>query len=179
MSKKQLLSAKGAAIIAVVFSTLKSTNQTTVEDVKLQTRKSYPDFYTTTADVENVINNMVNEGVLVANGDVYSDPRVEVKTSVKASKQIAELKTKNISRSKAADLIRNSKGAIFSATFIKKDRTLRTINCKLHEKGGNGELGYIKVNEIGKIKKGEPAVRNLNLQTLQQLSMHGKVLNVG
>ena len=84
---------------------------------------------------------------------------------------------KTIDKDKAKELITNSKGRIFSATFTKKDFTRRLINAR------------IKVNYQAKTKRKAPykpetknllcvydmtkkGFRMINLQTLDTLSIN-------
>ena len=86
---------------------------------------------------------------------------------------------KTIDKDKAKELITNSKGRIFSATFTKKDFTRRLINAR------------IKVNYQAKTKRKAPykpetkgmicvydmtkkGFRMINLQTLETLSINKK-----
>tara|TARA_R110001592_G_scaffold51891_1_gene159335 strand:+ start:1102 stop:1383 length:282 start_codon:yes stop_codon:yes gene_type:complete len=87
--------------------------------------------------------------------------------------------TKTIDKDKAKDLINNSKGRIFSATFTKKDFTRRLINAriKVNYKAKTdrqrpydpSKKGFICVYDM--LKKGH---RMINLQTLDTLSINKK-----
>ena len=86
---------------------------------------------------------------------------------------------KTINRDKAKELINNSKGRIFSATFTKKDFTRRLINARIkvnykaktnRTKPYEPELkGLICVYDM--LKKGH---RMINLKTLDTLSINKK-----
>ena len=74
-------------------------------------------------------------------------------------------------------IINSSKGRFFSAIFIKKDGTLRTMNCRLgvkkYLKGGDltynpSERGYLIVLDVDK-----QAYRTINLETISNISMKG------
>jgi HJR/Mrr/RecB family endonuclease len=85
--------------------------------------------------------------------------------------------TKTIDRDKAKELINNSKGRIFSATFTKKDFTRRLINAriKVNYKAKTDRQRPYDPNKKGLIcvydmlKKGH---RMINLQTLDTLSIN-------
>jgi hypothetical protein len=84
---------------------------------------------------------------------------------------------KTIDRDKAKELINNSKGRIFSATFTKKDFTKRLINARIkvnykpktdRQRPYNpSKKGFICVYDM--IKKDH---RMINLQTLDTLSIN-------
>jgi HJR/Mrr/RecB family endonuclease len=87
--------------------------------------------------------------------------------------------TKTIDRDKAKELINNSKGRIFSATFTKKDFTRRLINAriKVNYKPKTDRQRPYDPNKKGLIcvydmtKKG---FRMINLQTLDTLNINKK-----
>ncbi len=83
--------------------------------------------------------------------------------------------TNTISKTKAVSLIEASKGKFFTATFVKKDGTERTINCQYLS---TTSLGYLKVNELSKLKAGENPTRNLNSQTIKSLKIGGEFYKV-
>tara|TARA_R110002020_G_scaffold437058_1_gene647238 strand:- start:79 stop:360 length:282 start_codon:yes stop_codon:yes gene_type:complete len=84
---------------------------------------------------------------------------------------------KTIDRDKAKELINNSNGRIFSATFTKKDNTHRLMNARIkvnykaktdRQRPYNPEVkGLICVYDM--LKKGH---RMINLQTLDTLSIN-------
>lgn len=82
---------------------------------------------------------------------------------------------KSLSKSAAVDLIMQSKGKIFTATFKKKDNTIRKINCRIGVKKGVNGNG-LKFNPT---EKGLKTVydmckqewRLLNLETLITLTI--------
>ena len=73
-----------------------------------------------------------------------------------------------ISKSKALELIKNNGSKMFTSTFVKKNGETRTVNGMIKTKI-NSELGYLKVFE-NKTKE----FRNVNLQTLESMSLGGK-----
>jgi len=84
-----------------------------------------------------------------------------------------------ISHAKALELMENNKGHYFTAVFIKKDQTERTMNCKLMANQVPDRLGYIKVKEAVLLRQGKNAIRNVNLQTLKALQIGKKSYRVG
>lgn len=90
----------------------------------------------------------------------------------------------HIERSKAAEFIEHLGGTIFTATFRKKDGTMRKMVCRRHvTKGVKGtgtnyaeqfDKPYITVYDMQKRD-----FRNVNLDTLISIKTHGIVLPVG
>jgi hypothetical protein len=71
---------------------------------------------------------------------------------------------------------------IFTATFRKKDGSLRVMNCRLgvkkHLKGGqksynDDDFNYLTVFDLNK-----KAYRTINLNTLEQIKANGKIINL-
>jgi hypothetical protein len=86
-------------------------------------------------------------------------------------KQKSTSGTVYISRIKAASVMEEAGGKFFTVVFVKKDTTERTMNCQYLKNQGYPKLGYIKVKEMSKIRKGESAIRNINMQTLISITM--------
>lgn len=103
----------------------------------------------------------------------YSDP---VPSTVKAASP-AKTKTKSsrprLTKEKAADLMANNRGHMFTVTFVKKDGTTRRLNGQYQ---GTSKLGYIRMRDSAllKAKTGNP-IRSINLQTMTELSIAGNV----
>lgn len=82
-----------------------------------------------------------------------------------------------ISKDQATELIYNSAGKIFTAHFIKKDNSIRTMNARLNVtkylKGG--ELGYDPETKslVSCFDMQIQAYRMINLSTLFYLSIGG------
>ena len=70
-----------------------------------------------------------------------------------------------ISRTKAVNMIVNSKGKFFTVKFIKQNGETRVINGNLK---GLNSLGYLRVNSIK-----DKQVRNVNTQTITGLTING------
>ena len=71
---------------------------------------------------------------------------------------------------------------IFTATFRKKDGSLRVMNCRLgvkkHLKGGqksynDDDFNYLTVFDLNK-----KAYRTININTLKQIKANGKVIEL-
>lgn len=87
---------------------------------------------------------------------------------------------RTISKEIAKFLISESNGKFFTAKFVKKDGLARTMNARLGVKKyltGQGSVNRIYHNLIivFDVKKG---YRQINLETLFQLKINGKVYSV-
>ena len=70
-----------------------------------------------------------------------------------------------ISRSKAVELIQNSKGRFFTVTFKKKNGERRMLNGNVNSKRFQNKLGYILFNSS---KKG---MKSINPRTIESLNI--------
>ena len=77
--------------------------------------------------------------------------------------------TKTISKTKAVDLINETKGRFFTVTFMKKDGKERTMNGN---RKGITNLGYISMN-VPKV-----GVRNVDPRTLKTIKVSGVIYKV-
>ena len=82
-----------------------------------------------------------------------------------------------INRNKAKELIKESKGLIFSTTFLKKDNTIRTLTSRTGKqyKSKTGKKAPYKpsdYNLIALYDMRKKAFRMLNLNTLITLSIN-------
>lgn len=106
--------------------------------------------------------------------------------TVVAKEVVKAIKPKSIGRVKAAELINNSKGRIFTVVFTKVDGTLRTMNCR---------KGVVKgiVKEVNRKKKAvdtenlglitvydmqEKGYKKVNLQTISSLKINKEIYKV-
>jgi hypothetical protein len=84
---------------------------------------------------------------------------------------------KTINRTKAKELIKQSKGLIFSTTFIKKDNTIRTLTARTGKKykSKTGKEAPYKAQDYNLIPlydMRKKAFRMLNLNTLLTLTIN-------
>ncbi len=91
--------------------------------------------------------------------------------------------TKTITPDKAKELINNSKGRIFSATFTKKDFTRRLINARLgvkYERKTDRRRQYDpnKYNLLSVYDMNIKGFRTINLNTLDSLSINKNKYNI-
>jgi len=82
-----------------------------------------------------------------------------------------------INRTRAKELIKESKGLIFSTTYIKKDNTIRTLTSRTgkHYASKTGRTAPYKAEEFNMMPLYDmriKAFRMLNLNTLLTLSIN-------
>ena len=82
-----------------------------------------------------------------------------------------------INRNKAKELIKESKGLIFSTTFVKKDNTIRTLTSRTGKqyKSKTGKAAPYKAEDYNLIPlydMRKKAFRMLNFNTLLTLSIN-------
>jgi len=85
--------------------------------------------------------------------------------------------TNTINRTRAKELIKESKGLIFSTTYIKKDNTIRTLTSRTgkHYASKTGRTAPYKAEEFNMMPLYDmriKAFRMLNLNTLLTLSIN-------
>ena len=70
-------------------------------------------------------------------------------------------------------------GIDFTATFVKKDGSKRTINAQYVKEQKDSALGYVLVKEAKLMKaNAKEQIRNINVQTLSSLKIGGTVYSV-
>ena len=79
-------------------------------------------------------------------------------------------------------VVNSSKGKFFSAVFIKKDGTPRTMNCRLgvkkYLKGGKLRFSPSKKGLIVVFDRDKKEYRMININTTQSLKVNGEEYNV-
>ena len=87
-----------------------------------------------------------------------------------------------ISRDDVEQIIKSSKGKFFSAIFIKKDGTLRTMNCRLgvkkYLKGGTLKFNPSNKGLVVVCDMQKKAYRMININTIQYLKIGRKEYHV-
>lgn len=85
---------------------------------------------------------------------------------------------KKIDTTNAVKLIRATNGKIFTVSFIKKDGTLRKMNCRLgvtkHLKGGELAFDPKEYDLIPVFDLQKNAYRMINIDTLVEVSVDGE-----
>jgi len=111
-----------------------------------------------------------------ATATVAASPANTVTKTVKQPTQ--KVVGKKISRTKAYDIMKETKGRFFTACFASKKDDERVINCQFI-KDQNPLLGYVKVRETSKLKTSpNDAIRQINLNTLKWIRVSGETLKV-
>lgn len=186
MTKQQLMI---DAVKATADRLLKANNTVTTLEIKVELRKTDPEFYWSQVIVSKIMDDLAQAGTYVYtdNGSyrIYSSLMVQapsvasgiatapVTKTAKPKVKATVVPPARISRKNALYLMQNSKGHFFTAVFTKQDGTERTINCQYLKDQANADLGYVKVKETGKLKTGDNPIRQINLQTLKALSIGG------
>jgi methyltransferase-like protein len=160
----------------------KANNTVTTLEIKTELRKLFPREQWFQSDISDVMDDLNNEGkfTYVDQGTyrIYSLVSVNPVTSPKSTptKTVA-VKTNptktRISKTKAVDILKETKGRYFGVTFTKKDGSVRKMKCKM-EISTPSPLGYILVKDV---KENTP--KSLNLQTLSEIRMNGTIYLVG
>lgn len=87
-----------------------------------------------------------------------------------------------IDTTNAVKLIRSTKGKIFTVSFVKKDGTLRKMNCRLgvtkHLKGGELAFDPKEYDLISVFDLQKNAYRMINVDTLVEVSVNGESFEV-
>lgn len=200
MTDAQVKQAKIEAVKGTAQRLLKANNTVTTLEIKAELVVKYPGFYwdqvTVSSYMENEYQGMGMTYTTNGNYRVYSyagkkvNQPIATKRSVgRPRKSVATVTSvtaapslpssgKPISKAAALALIENAGGTYFTATFVKKNGEKRTMNCQLTKTQGSSKLGYITVRIPGKLKAGENAIRNVNLQTLKELKIKGNIYKV-
>lgn len=80
---------------------------------------------------------------------------------------------RKLSKKKALEYMSNNKGHFFTAVFVDKEGKDRKINCQYLKDQKQSPLGYVLVRECNKLRKGEDAIKSVNLQSLKELHIAG------
>jgi len=87
-----------------------------------------------------------------------------------------------INKNKALEIINNTKGKIFTVNFIKKDGSLRKMNCrqgvKKHLKGGKPAYDFKSKGLISVYDLQSKGYRTININTLQTLKTENQTFQV-
>jgi hypothetical protein len=204
------------AVLDTANSLLKAQNTVTTLEIKAELIVKQPQFFWTQAFVSASMDDFQNQGLFnyTDNGTyrIYVDPNSTIiqqgvcgsqgqTGTTPASSLVAQPATQTapsptktrtrkpdnrISKTKALDLLKNSKGHFFTAVFLKKDGSERTINGQYLKDQDNSPLGFVKVKESSKLKqaKNTPSgvrkdvIRQINVQTLRSLKIGGQLYKV-
>lgn len=197
-----VLATKDDMIRYISNKLLKANNTITTLEVKIELRTKFPRIKWNQSEIHDYFVNGVNNNIfeVVDDNGTYrtyasknkSKTNKSMKKPIKvpisnvtvgttpaqvislAPTQTKSRKDNRISRTKAYEMMKNNKGRFFTATFIKKDNTERTINCQFLKDQTELNMGYVRVRESSKLKTNpKDATRQINLQTLKRLKIGG------
>ncbi len=87
------------------------------------------------------------------------------------------INTKKVTLFKAIDIIMSIDSQFFTVEFIKKDKTVRSMNCrkevKKHLKGGDLKYNPSKFNLLPVFDMHKQGYRMINLSSLTSLTFNG------
>lgn len=87
-----------------------------------------------------------------------------------------------ITRNAAIKLMKSTQGKIFSATFMKKDGTVRAMNCRLgvtkHLKGGSLAFNPAEYDLMTVFDVQKKAYRMIDLDTLKSVRVGGRKFTI-
>lgn len=165
------------AALAQAEKLAKANNTVTTLELKVELRKTDPEFFWSQDTVSKLMSEFEQEGKFTYTdngtfrtyslaGQVVTAPATSTSpvltlttatTPTVISVTSGKKTTKKISRTKAIDLLASTKGHFFKAVFTKqKDGKERTINCQLvKDKNGSvtSTLGIVRVKEASLMKK--------------------------
>jgi len=185
------------AVKKVANELIAANGITTTLEIKDKLIKDFPIYYweqdyisATMMDLQNkgkfqytdTVTNNVSHRVYFANKPGFTKAHVDTSSSTGISNPIKDeilktsTKSKKISRDKALGLIQNSKGHFFTAVFVKSGWSCdkRTINCQYMKNQDKASAGCVMVKESGRLKTGVNPIRQINIGTLQSLSIGGQ-----
>lgn len=207
------------ALRAQVDKLLKANNTVTTLELKVELRKTDPEFYWNQATVSQMMDELYQNGTLVYTDNgvyrIYSkNPNLSasqttvgitgvpatnitgttaiVKVTPTPSTKVVTSKptVKRISRTKALELIKNSRGHFFKAVFTKKkDGKERVLNAQYTKDLGVSPLGLVRVKEASLLKQfkkegtlanipSKSVIRSFNINNLKALGIGGETYKV-
>lgn len=162
------------AVYQSAVTLLKANNTVTTLEIKNYLRKQGGKW--SQNDVSLIMQGLQVAGFFnytdYGNYRIYSLP-IQTGATIQTSKP--QSNGRSISRTKAVDMIQNSKGHFFTVIFIKKDGSERTMNCQYSSRSSqsNARLGYVTVTETN-----NKTPKNVNTQTIKALSIGGTLYKV-
>lgn len=163
-------------------------NKVTTLEIKNYLRKTFPNKKCTQDFVSKTMADYSNGGSFsyTDNGTyrVYSQvlsgvitPSTSVNVQITKNQNKKIMTTKRISRKKALELMKLSKGRFFTVEFTKKDGENRVLNGQ-YMSGQKDNNSYVLLKESGKLKLGENPIRNVNLDTLKTIKISGETYRI-
>lgn len=195
------------ALRAQLDKLLKANNTVTTLELKVELRKTDPEFYWNQATVSKMMDDLAQDNVVVyTDNGVYRTYSAAVTNASSGAVTIVATPTpavsqtvvtkptkgtvKKISRTKALDLIQNSKGRFIKVIFTKKkDGKERVMNAQYTKDLGVSPLGQVRVKEASLLKQfkkegtlanipSKSVIRSFNINNLKALGIGGETYKV-
>lgn len=148
---------KEIIIAATVQELIKRNGKTTTLEVKTILRSNFSTWSWTQQEISDTLDAFYKNGTIA---DLEYDDNGTYRTyyliipqpvqsiaSNAGSGNTLKTSTQSISRTKAINLIKESKGRFFTVEFFKQDGTVRIMNGQVKKSSFQDSLGYIKVRE--------------------------------
>jgi hypothetical protein len=154
---------------------LKANNTVTTLEIKVELRNRWNKDVWNQSYVSSIMQDLANKGKFnyTDNGTyrVYSHVSKTISKSKSKSKSIpipaVPNKRQRISKTKAIELLNNTKGRFFGVTFTKKDGTERSMRCRVEGNLKISPLGYATLKDVSEDKP-----KSVNLQTLSEIRLN-------
>jgi len=180
-----------AKVLAMANRLVKPNGTVTTLEIKNELRQKFPDQKWFQAEISNVMNEFnIDEKCTYTDNGTYRTYSMIKNTIAKNNSKVTKKKHKifsisgekdviNIGKAAALKIMESTKGKFFTAVFKTKKNVLRVINGQRTEIQPYKELGYVLVRE-GKAARKNPkkALRNINIQTLQELRFNQKIYKI-
>lgn len=175
------MNVKTKLIKEAAYNLLKINNTVTTLEVKNECINIHPEFYWKQEDISNALNDLLDENDLYISNDngtyrTYSAksltkfPSMQLVISKPVKSTPKTITTQKIGRRKVLETLESAKGKFITVSFIKKDKTDRTMNCKYM---GKNDLGYAEV-----IETKSKTHKQVNLQTIYSIKSDGVIYTV-
>lgn len=198
LKSNNTMQVKKQAVLDTANKLLKAQNTVTTLEIKTQLIIDHPEFFWKQDFISQEMDALYHQGLftysdngtfrtysaypsplIVSSGAVTTTPTLTIGTGLKTLPGKITTKPAIISRKKAYELMVGNKGHFFTATFVKQNGDERVMNCQYAKDNQSAlSLGYIRVKETGKMKKGENPIRQINLQTLISLKIAGSFYKI-
>lgn len=171
-------------MVELVFRRMLVQGSTTTLDVKKQLRNDFPKYKWNQDNVSEALMEIESNdsNLTFTDNGVYREYTVVGYNSngpIKVSKTTSNTTVSRgirdggkISKTDAVTKIKSSKGRFFTVTFIKKDKSERTLNGNVRLDNFMNNQGYINVRESN------GNIRQINPRTITALTIAGSQYNV-
>lgn len=171
---------KTKSLLLVVNELLKPNNMVTTLEVKNELRRREPNEVWNQDDVSSTMDALNTSGKLdfTSNGTyrIYSlvgSPAGQPLAKKFLIKPKKDKVVSDVSKTKALEIIKNTKRQFFGVTFTNKDNEERKLVCRVPGDVDPDFLGYLRVFDS---KDG--GIKTVNMQTLSEIRTGGNVYRV-